>query len=228
MGEGQLVQPEFVGFPKIPRLNREVIYTEKIDGSNGAIVIEPDGEIFIQSRKRFILPGKTTDNHGFAGWVYEHADQLIATLGPGRHFGEWYGRGIQRGYGIKQGQGWNGKFFALFNTSRWTDEVSHAPCTALGRVPGLTTVPVLGGAPSLVALGTRKVVHGDPPAGCEYETVSFVETILDSLRRHGSFATGADGFTNPEGVIIFHAQGNVLFKVTLENDERPKGAPKSA
>jgi hypothetical protein len=30
--------------------------------------------------------------------------------------GEWYGRGIQRGYGLPD------KRFALFNTARWTDE----------------------------------------------------------------------------------------------------------
>jgi hypothetical protein len=34
-------------------------------------------------------------------------------LGPGQHFGEWWGQGIQRNYGLKE------KRFSLFNTSRW-------------------------------------------------------------------------------------------------------------
>jgi hypothetical protein len=41
----------------------------------------------------------------------------LLTLGPGRHFGEWWGCGIQRGYGLKE------KRFSLFNVSRW--EESH-------------------------------------------------------------------------------------------------------
>jgi hypothetical protein len=43
---------------------------------------------------------------------------LIAELGIGRHFGEWWGSGIQRGYGLEKGQ----KKFSLFNTSRWNSE----------------------------------------------------------------------------------------------------------
>ena len=31
---------EFRPYPKTPRLNREIVVTEKIDGTNGAIVIE--------------------------------------------------------------------------------------------------------------------------------------------------------------------------------------------
>ena len=41
-------------------------------------------------------------------------------LGPGRHFGEWWGQGIQRGYALKE------KRFSLFNVTRWTE--AHPPC----------------------------------------------------------------------------------------------------
>jgi len=37
-------------------------------------------------------------------------------LGQGRHFGEWWGQGIQRNYGLKE------KRFSLFNTTRWIDK----------------------------------------------------------------------------------------------------------
>ena len=42
----------FVSFPKISRLNRSVIITEKIDGTNAGIYIpENDGPHYLQSLK---------------------------------------------------------------------------------------------------------------------------------------------------------------------------------
>lgn len=102
---------EFKAFPKIPRLNRGVFITEKIDGTNAAIVISDDGtEIAAQSRTRIITPDN--DNFGFATWVQQNREELL-TLGPGYHYGEWYGRGIQRNYGLQD------RRFALFNVGRY-------------------------------------------------------------------------------------------------------------
>lgn len=86
---------EFVEFPKIARLSREVIVTEKIDGTNAQIFIECDDENYLiraGSRNRWITP--ENDNFGFAAWVREHGEELISGLGPGRHFGEWWGSGF--------------------------------------------------------------------------------------------------------------------------------------
>lgn len=59
---------EFKEFPKIARLNREVIVTEKIDGTNAAVVIGEDGAtIGAQSRSKLITVDD--DNFGFARWV---------------------------------------------------------------------------------------------------------------------------------------------------------------
>jgi hypothetical protein len=113
---------DFVGMPKIYRYSRECVVTEKIDGTSGQIFVPEDmcGAGFkVGSRTRWITPEE--DNHGFARWCYEHIDQLIAKLGPGRHFGEWWGEGIQRGYGLKE------KRFSLFNVSRWRG-IDVAPC----------------------------------------------------------------------------------------------------
>ena len=102
---------EFREFPKMARLSREVIITEKLDGTNAQIYISDDGQtMLIGSRTRWITP--QDDNHGFAKWAESHRDELL-TLGPGRHFGEWWGQGIQRGYGLKE------KRFSLFNVQRW-------------------------------------------------------------------------------------------------------------
>lgn len=106
--------PEFKAFGKIPRLSRDCVITEKIDGTNAQVLITEDGQIFAGSRNRWLQPGKTSDNYGFAAWVEAHKEELMH-LGPGRHYGEWYGLGIQRGYGLSE------KRFALFNP-KWTDE----------------------------------------------------------------------------------------------------------
>lgn len=122
---------QFEAFPKLHRLNGPVIVTEKIDGTNAAIIIE-NGEIAAQSRTRIITPEK--DNFGFARWVYDNKDTLINTLGEGRHFGEWWGSGIQRGYNLKE------KRFSLFNTSRWNGiELFDNVSLAIRVVPVLFT-----------------------------------------------------------------------------------------
>lgn len=110
-GEVSIPTMDFVKFPKIARLNREAVVTEQIDGTNAQIYIPEDGlTIFAGSRSKWITP--EDDNFGFAKWVQENKEELLK-LGPGSHFGEWWGAGIQRRYGL------GNKRFSLFNTSRW-------------------------------------------------------------------------------------------------------------
>ena len=110
---------EFRKFEKIARLSREIIVTEKIDGTNCLIAISEDGEFQVGSRYGWIAP--QADHMGFARWAYEHKDELMQ-LGKGFHYGEWWGQGIQRGYGLKE------KRFSLFNTSRWSDDTVRPAC----------------------------------------------------------------------------------------------------
>jgi len=106
---------EFQPFPKMPRLSREIIITEKIDGTNAQVCIGEDGSFQVGSRTRWITPEE--DNYGFARWAHAHRDELM-NLGPGRHFGEWWGAGIQRRYGLTG----DDKRFSLFNVSRWGED----------------------------------------------------------------------------------------------------------
>lgn len=101
---------EFVEFPKIARWSRNVTISEKIDGTNACIFIGEDGEFLTASRTRWITP--SDDNYGFSKWAHENKDDLLS-LGTGKHFGEWWGAGIQRRYGQDK------KRFSLFNTSKW-------------------------------------------------------------------------------------------------------------
>ena len=123
---------EFVEFDKIPRLFRECAITEKIDGTNAAIVVMESGEVYAQSRNHIITPGKSTDNYGFAGYVAQWADMFREYLGEGRHFGEWWGVGIGRNYAMRE------RCFSLFNTKRWTGLL---PMQLIDT--GVRTVPIL-------------------------------------------------------------------------------------
>ena len=126
---------EFRSFSKIARLSREMIITEKIDGTNGIIAIGENGEFQVGSRNKWLtdeLGNIESDNAGFAQWAIKNREELT-TLGVGFHYGEWWGSGIQRGYDLPKGE----KRFSLFNVSRWSDDNIRPTCC--GVVPTLYT-----------------------------------------------------------------------------------------
>lgn len=211
----------FEKFDKIPRLARDVIITEKLDGTNAQIVIIDTGAedflglpdeppvaqlghatgslcMYAGSRKRYIYPGE--DNFGFAQWVCHNAEELF-TLGRGKHFGEWWGQGIQRKYGM------NHKVFSLFNRKRWYTEARGAWV----QPEDVTTTQAL--APECC-----DVV---PILGWGEFDLEIVDVCLVQLELQGSVA--APGFMEPEGIVIWHRAANQLFKKTIENDGVPKG-----
>ena len=182
----------FVEFPKIPRWSRDIIITEKIDGTNASIFINPvTDEFLVGSRSRWIQPGN--DNFGFALWASQN-EKALRRLGPGHHFGEWWGTGIQRRYDLSE------KRFSLFNVHLFTEETlaelnAGLPQTIFRAVPVLYTGP---------------------------NSEAAIETCLAELRATGSHA--APGFMKPEGVVIYHTAAGHCFKKTLYQDESPKGA----
>jgi hypothetical protein len=188
--------PEFQPFAKIPRLSREILVTEKIDGTNAQIFIGEDGTFLAGSRNRWLTP--ESDNYGFCKWAMANRDELLK-LGPGRHFGEWYGCGIQRGYGLKE------KRFSLFNVNRWAKK---------SRATGHDLVDLKLGI--------------DGPSCCDVVPVLYrgefstgrIEDCLRGLAYAGSAA--APGFMQPEGVVIYHVAGGYLFKKTVVGDESSK------
>jgi hypothetical protein len=194
----------FQPFPKLARLSRGCVITEKLDGTNAQIyIVDPNSQegelyeacmdtepleiindlyIYAGSRTRTITPGKTTDNYGFAGWVQQNADELVK-LGEGRHFGEWYGQGIQRNYGL------NERRFALFDTSRWPEQRPRPSC--------VDVVPVL---------------HQG-----EFETVA-INSAMTMLKINGSKAV--PGFMNPEGIVVYHQASRTQFKKTFDDKHK--------
>ncbi len=194
---------EFQEFPKIARLTRECIITEKIDGTNAQILITENGEMHVGSRTRWLTP-ETGDNHGFMSWCLTHRDELMQ-LGPGRHFGEWWGSGIQRGYGLTKGE----KRLSLFNVSRWC--LNHEdPKRLPSEDPRIEKFQdILPPCVGLVPVLYRGMF-----------TTESCERAIEDLRSVGSKA--APGFLDPEGIVCFHVAANAGFKKTLKKDEAPK------
>lgn len=122
---------EFGPFPKLARLSRDIVVTEKIDGTNASVFVGEAGEFLVGSRTRWITP--EDDNYGFARWAHEHREELLL-LGPGHHFGEWWGKGIQRNYSQTE------KRFSLFNAKHWADDTLRPECC--GVVPVLYQGPL--------------------------------------------------------------------------------------
>ena len=201
----------FKPFPKIPRLSRDIIISEKLNGTNASVhifdyktyihntltsttatvpewlkryTIEVADGLYLAcaSRKRWLNPDN--DNFGFARWVWDREDEL-KELGIGSHFGEWWGSGIQCTYGLKD------KRLSLFNTEKW-DGVELPSCVCV--------VP--------------KLYHGP-------FTDKAVTDCIKQLEEGGSVA--APGFMDPEGIVIFHTASQHLYKKTIKNDGKPKG-----
>lgn len=211
---------EFMPWPKMARLSRECIITEKLDGTNAcvnivlareipnggqslataAVTVSPDATfyIFAGSRTRWIQPGN--DNYGFAAWVLANCEELVK-LGPGRHFGEWWGNGIQRRYNMTQ------KRFSLFNAKRWMPDAATELAAEWGRVCN-KVVDADGNKCGCVSV-VPVLYHG------EFST-NMVERCMNQLRLVGSVA--APGFRQPEGIIVYHVAGKVAFKKTLDGD----------
>jgi hypothetical protein len=138
---------EFEAFPKIGKIGKLFMtITQKIHGTNAQVVIQGplesvgeedtkltqykvDDDYYIVragSKNRWIFVGD--DNYGFARWVSDNAEALAKALGPGQHFGEWAGPGINSGEGLQE------KTFCLFDVWRYKD---------VELPKNVTTVPVL-------------------------------------------------------------------------------------
>lgn len=194
--------PDFQEFPKMARLSREIIITEKIDGTNAKILITENGDLYVGSRTRWITP--QDDNHGFAKWVEQNKEEILK-LGPGRHFGEWWGHGVNRGYGLQKGE----KRLSLFNVSRWALYGTEPQIISSADPRNIKYQDVLPQCVGLVPILYKGV----------FDTVK-IDEVLNNLKLNGSYAS--PGFMNPEGIVVFHVAGNLGFKKTIEKDEIPK------
>lgn len=194
--------PPFTEFPSIARLFRDVVVTEKIDGTNASVHVLEDGRVLAASRTRYIVP--LADNFGFAAWVEKNADQLREGLGVGVHFGEWYGSGIQRGYGLTNGE----KRFALFNSGRWWSQQNDQ--FVLDDTPKMKVPPACCGVVPIIWKGNL-------------DSEAIIE-VGEALVEQGSRVVR--GFMKPEGIVVYHTAARQSFKYTFDKNDGHKSALK--
>lgn len=220
-------QPEFKSWGKIRRRYRDIVITEKINGTNAAVVIlsvDPlqaetlDGRDDIKVIAKSSSVFSPTDAQEIIGTLEEHyvvyAQSRNKVIDP-QHDNAGFARYVWDnawelisvlGVGTHFGEWWGSgiqnsyglakgeKRFSLFNALKWTNE-------DLSRVPNLGVVPIL--------------YQG-------MNTDEAVKSAVEYLDVNGSVAS--PGFMDPEGVIIFHTADHGMEKVTLYNDEKPKGS----
>lgn len=201
---------EFRKWGKTARWGSPFDITEKLDGTNAAVLIRevtpeleaeylagdaepwrmlfnelgPQYAVAAQSRTRVITP--RDDNYGFARWVWDNADTLVADLGPGTHYGEWWGAKIQRAYGLTNGE----RYFSLFDHKRYGAEFEWNTLT-----PNLSLVPLMN-----------------------YDDEFTMEALSDAvtaLKEHGSFAHSGK-FDRPEGVVVHWHHNDMRLKYILD------------
>lgn len=119
----------------------DFVGTVKLHGTNAAVGIK-DGQIYCQSRKRIITP--EDDNMGFARFVEDNKDFFAQLLKDAANqydsqdvllYGEWCGKGIQKGVGISEVP----KMFVVFEIS--TDKGIHCP-SGFNLIPDTKDIPV--------------------------------------------------------------------------------------
>ena len=210
---------EFKAWPKIPRLSKmQCSITEKLDGTNASIHIaalphvsegdQPKHDpnllayrygmdasawgMWAGSRTRWISP--ENDNFGFAKWAQDNSKVLFEQLGPGTHYGEWWGQGIQRTYGLTK------KYFTLFNPWRYGAGQNPEIPTASEQIKQdklLGTVPILSQA--------------------QYSPSEVGEATYQ-LETTGSVAV--PGWMKPEGIVVYI--GKDTYKVVINGDENKR------
>ena len=101
----------------------------KLHGSNGALVFNPDGSFYCQSRTRII--DEVSDNAGFAHWANKEGKNIWSKIKPYferesiKHiilFGEWCGGSIQKGVALNQLE----KRFVVFGLKASFEDESSA------------------------------------------------------------------------------------------------------
>lgn len=198
----------FISFPKLTRFSHDWTITEKIDGTNAQVIIVPASDETAAAHHMSSL-ACVEDHLVFAG----SRTRIITPDADNHGFAKWVQReardlvqalgegrhfGEWCGLGIQRNYGLKEKVFALFNTHRWT---------GVDLPDRVRVVPILA-------------------QGYMEDVGSEALRQMETLKQDGS--RFAEGFGNPEGVVMRHGPSGTLFKKTYDYDELGKWAENQA
>lgn len=235
-GGNKLLLPSepFESFQKIPRLNRECIVSEKIDGTNGVIYIrapcvncnnefraveevDPVGTpILVEScctNPKISDKSNWTVHAGSKNkWITPEMDNHGFAAWVESHLeelkelgpGKHHGEWFGPGIQTRYSKFMKEKQFTLFNVSRWR--------------------------PAINRLGWEDKIQNSkvPPACCTVVPILYIgpfnteqiNKIREELRTKGSVMVPE---SKAEGVIVYHIPSGLFFKATVDKDEEWKG-----
>lgn len=195
----------FEAWPKTKHVDKvlgSVVVTEKIDGTNACLVFDADGKMFAQSRNRIITPA--TDNQGFARWAYHHQEELFHILGEGRHFGEWWGKGLHRGYDMPH------SVFSIFNVGRFYKSEPGDPLNSMSTRAATSSIFDQVSAVPHIFTG-------------EYNSPEMNAAIAELANGKSKAAAAYNvEYNNPEGVCFFFREFDKVAKLVFANPGKHK------
>jgi hypothetical protein len=195
---------QFEKWGSISRLFRPILITEKIDGTNAQVNVIPDEWVDSDSGPIIEAHGIPVDTEYCKGYLLAGSRKRYVNKQDDNYgFANWVSDNANEltklGYGRHYGEWWGQKIqrnyglqerrFSLFNVMRYALDPSLIP----------------------------KCCHVVPLMYAGEFGTGMVQLQLDRLIMEGSLA--APGYMNPEGIVVFHTHGKVLFKYTCNGDQ---------
>jgi hypothetical protein len=195
---------EFTGFNKIARLNRECVITEKLDGSNASLIIVPKSSIpEIEYWKSELIVDDFIIRAG-------SRTRFIQPENDNFGFAKWVHSNAEELVKLGEGQ----------HFGEWMGQ-------GIQRNYGLKEK-------RFYLFNTSKWSDDTIRPKCCYVVpvlytglfdTNIIKNIIEKLKKDGSVAISE--FMKPEGIVVYHAASKQMFKITCENDEKPKSLESS-
>lgn len=235
---------EFQKFNKIPRLSRDILISEKIDGSNAQVAIFNGQDIQDYLYHNFMfnsldLHSKFTEIidkyclyiHPENPYIQDEEDKLYLFAGSRKRWLSCDKKGDNHGFalwvkehalelvlGLHEGRNFGEWFGRGINANYGLDEKRFA----------LFNVHKWADSRYVPEAMLEENQEWCPEC-CNVVPILYqgifdskkIEEVLEDLKQHGSYAV--NGFKPAEGVCVLHKASGKLFKKTILNDEYWKG-----
>lgn len=226
----------FTGWPKTVRFLRDIVITEKLDGTNAAVIVRHvTGEEYaalqydlynedgtIREESGVILVTSFDDGESYYLVGAQSRNRVISVHQDNQGFAKWVqanGRTLAEdlGDGLHFGEFWGSKIGRTYGLADGDRRFSlFNPSFGFGQSFGHPE-PSMDGTYQVKTPGLSvvPVLYEGPLDTAE------IRLTLSRLQTGGSRAV--PGYTNPEGIVIYHTHARKVWgKVTLDNQDAGK------